>query len=596
MIADMRTTATLVLLPCIVLAQGNRTIAGSPSTWPDQSRYLALEMRTGPGIPLQTKPHSGKAMIVGETNPFAVHAGLETLKRGGSAADAVLTASLAQIALNAGATVSYAGILTAVYYDANSGKVYSLNAGWNTPRNETDPFSIPLPGIASGRTALIPGFMAGVQALHERFGRRPFAELFEPSIWLADHGFSLSPVVSGWCYGEAAALNRLEETRQVFQKGGGSACNEGDIFRQSQLAQTLQHIASQGAQYMYVGDWAHRFVKAVRREGGKITMEDMASYRALWSEPAHASYHGYDVTSLGLPSLGSLGTLSGLLLAQSAKLSRSGDYLNSADALYKLIQIARIEILTVLSEDSLRKAFPKLDLASSSRLSPTTTKALAAILQNDNWLNNILSIAPTSKPTATPNHSSGVVAVDEQGNVAALVHTCNCMLWGTTGIFVDGISVPDAANYQQAAISRTEPGGRLPDSTIPVIVLRNQRPVLASSTIGSASLLGVTLQNLINVLDLGMDPQSSVDRPNFQGPFLDLHPDGTTQPQLIREVLDRGFPDLVVKGVKKRGQNIYEGRTGGAQSGYWIGIQIDPKNRALSGGATRKLNSFIEGY
>jgi len=110
------------------------------------------------------------------------------LKAGGSAADAALTTVLAQVALTAGGAVSYAGIFTAVYYDAGSKKVYSPNASWNTPKDETDPRSIPSQGIASGRTALVPGFMAGVQALHDRFGRRPFAELFGPSIWLAEKG------------------------------------------------------------------------------------------------------------------------------------------------------------------------------------------------------------------------------------------------------------------------------------------------------------------------------------------------------------------------------------------------------------------------
>ena len=200
----------------------------------------------------------------------------------------------------------------------------------------------------------------------------------------------------------------------------------------------------------------------------------------------------------------------------------------------------------------------------------------------------------TRKPM--PNHSSGVVAVDEHGNVAALVHTCNCMLWGTTGIFVDGISVPDAASYQQPAIFRTEPGGRLPDSTIPVIVLKDKRPILASSAIGGAALLGVTLQNLISVIDLGLAPQAAVDRPNFQGPFLGLDAHGSTTPQYSKEVLDRGFADSVVRGLRKRGQDVYEGANGGPQSGYWIGIQIDSRNRALSGGSTRKLNSFGCGY
>ena len=530
-------------------------------------------------------------MIAGVTNPFAVHAGLETLKRGGSAADAVLTTALTQIALSAGATVSYAGILTAVYYDANSGKVYSLNASWNTPRNETDPLSIPAPGTASGRTALVPGFMAGVQALHERFGRRPFAELFESAIWLADHGFPLPPIVSAWRREQAKSLERIEGTRRVFQDDG-TYYDDGDLFRQPQLAGTLRQIASQGAQYIYRGQWAHRFVDAVQREGGRITLEDMASYRALWSEPSHAMYHGYEVTSLGLPSLGGLETLGSLLLAESGNVGKRGDFLSSAETLYALIQIAKMEAaLSIASEDELRKLFPGLDPSPASRLSPETTKHIAAILRNRNWFTNALN----GIPAATPNHSSNVVAVDEQGNVAALLHSCNCELWGTTGIFVDGISIPDPGVWQQAAISRTEPGGRLPDPTNPVIVLKDKRPVLAASAIGRG-LREVMFQNLINVLDLGMDPQVAVNRPNFLGLFTGTNANGSSQPQLTKEVLDHGFPDSVVKGLKKRGQDIYVGSNAGAQSGYWVGIQIDPKSRALSGGATRRLNSFVEGY
>ena len=593
MIANMRMAAVLVLLASVMFAQNNRTVTGSPNDWPDRDRYLALDVDPIPSFHPTQKLHSAKAMIAGVTNPFAVHEGLETLKRGGSAADAALTTALAQIALNAGAAMSYAGILTAVYYDANSGKVYSLNAGWSTPRNETEPLSIPRPGTASGRTALVPGFMAGVQALHERFGRRPFAELFEPSIWLADRGFPLPPLVAAWRRDEAASLARLEDTRRIFQKEDGKYYDQGDIFRQPQLAQTLKQIASQGAQYMYRGAWAHRFVDAVQREGGKITLQDIADYRPLWSEPARAMYHGYEVTSLGLPSLGGLGTLSALLLAESAKLSKRGDYWHSADGLYSLIQIGKIAtVLTFAPEDDLRKIFPGLDLALDSRLAPTTTKRLATILRDRNWFTNALA----ARPKPVPNHSSSVVVVDEQGNVAALVHSCNCVLWGTTGIFVDGISIPDAADYQQAAISRTEPGGRLADSTIPVIALRDKRPVLASATIGGYGLLDVTLQNLINVLDLGMDPQASVNRPNFLGPFFGFDVHGSVHGEPTKEVLDRGFPDSVINGLKKRGQDIYVGADAVMHSGYWIGIQIDPKNGALSGGAGRRLNSLVEGY
>jgi gamma-glutamyltranspeptidase len=119
--------------------------------------------------------------------------------------------------------------------------------------------------------------------------------------------------------------------------------------------------------------------------------------------------------------------------------------------------------------------------------------------------------------------------------------------------------------------------------------------MLASSTIGSA-LQEVTLQDLINVLDLGMDPQTAVNQPNFQGPFLSIDLTGKPQRPLAKEVLDRGFQNTVLNRLRKRGQEIYEGRDGALQSGYWIGIQIDPKTRRLSGGASQKLNSFVEGY
>jgi gamma-glutamyltranspeptidase / glutathione hydrolase len=91
------------------------------------------------------------------------------------------------------------------------------------------------------------------------------------------------------------------------------------------------------------------------------------------------------------------------------------------------------------------------------------------------------------KPKNTgSNHSAGVVAVDAQGNVAALLHTINTIFWGATGIFVDGISIPDSATFQQSSIAKLKPGDRLPDTTNPAIVLKNGDPYLASSCTGSA--------------------------------------------------------------------------------------------------------------
>ena len=149
----------------------------SPDRWPqhDRDRYLALQglSYSDAAKRLQQSAVSAKGMVAGTSDPFAVHAGLEILKRGGSAADAALTTALTQVALTAGGTISYAGTMTVVYYDASTAWTYTLNAAYQTVQQESDPGTIPGVGSHGGRTALVPGFMAGVQALHDRFGRLP---------------------------------------------------------------------------------------------------------------------------------------------------------------------------------------------------------------------------------------------------------------------------------------------------------------------------------------------------------------------------------------------------------------------------------------
>src|SRR5262249_6947888 len=115
------------------------------------------------------------------------------------------------------------------------------------------------------------------------------------------------------------------------------------------------------------------------------------------------------------------------------------------------------------------------------------------------------------------NHSDVVVAVDEKGNIASICHSSNANVWGTTGIFVDGVSIPDSACFQQEAIKQVGAGIRLPDPMNPHIVLKNSKPILASSCMGD-SLHEIAIQNLVSILDFGMQPKVVVNTPNFMGP------------------------------------------------------------------------------
>jgi len=584
-------------MPASNTASQSRESAGgkmSPDAWPpgELEKYLRLQRDFG-------RPHpsveSAKGMVAVTHDAFSARIGLEALRQGGSAADAALATSLAQIALDAGAVTSYAGILTMVYYDVSSKKVYSLNAGYNTALEEKDPLSIPGSGKPSGRTALVPGFFAGVRATHDRFGKLPFASLFDPAIYLAEKGFIVDPALSFWINTRKDVLTRLPETKRVFTKQDGEFYKAGELFKQPQLAETLRKIAAQGTDYIYQGEWAKKFVAAVQSEGGKMTLADLKAYRPIWSEPLQTNYHGYQVYSLGHPSVGGVNTIEAFNLLEAADLKQYGHYTTSPEALYEFIRICRAGyFLSGWPLHTIKMYLPDLDLAPESRVKKESARILWKKMHEPAWEKMLSVFAPKGK---ADNHSAGVVAVDRKGNMAAVLHTINTVLWGTTGIFVDGISIPDSATFQQFQIAGMKPGDRLPDTTNPVIVLKNDKPYLASSCTGSA-LHQTTMSNLVNVLDFGMDLKKSIDTPNFMGPYFGSLLGGGQVPQIYMEVLAEGeFDENLVKAVVNKGQAIKllpKNQTGG--SGYWVAIQIDPKTGKRVGVAPPLSNGEVTGY
>jgi len=568
-----------------------------PDQWPEQDlkRYLAAQSAVDPRSQQRTEPestdNSTAAMIVGTSEPLAVHVGFEVLRHGGNAADAALTTALAQVALTAGATVSYAGILNAVYFDAATDQVYTLNAGYNTSGNEKDPLSIPKVGEQGGRSALVPGFMAGVQALHERFGSLPFSALFGPAIWIAEHGVVASPLLGSSIYWQQRYITRLPEGRSIFTKADGHLYQPGELFRQPALAATLQKIAAQGSAYMYTGEWAHHFIDLVQREGGTLTLDDLASYRPLWTEPLKTDYGRFQLVALGPPNVGGLTTLSELQIAAAGELKKYGPYANSAEGLYYLIQIERlVDAFVYMPADLQRRQFPDSDAGPTALLDHKNAERAWTYIQNK-------MRRPTPENSGT-DHTAAVIAVDKQGNVACVLHSSVSTAWGATGIFVDGISVPDSAVYQQKEIAVAGPGARLPDPTTLVLALREGKPVLASTAIGRSG-KNVAIGNLLNILDFGMDPKTSARQPNLLGPFqAGAGPGISKAPQYTTEAIAQEAPisQSVLDGVEARGQPIKLVPLS-SRAGNWIGIQIDSEHHALKGGGgTPEYPVLVEGY
>jgi len=596
----------------------------SPANWPAGELEEYAKLNQSFGVP-KPSVEAKQGMVVGTSGALAVRAGIEALKQGGSAADAALTTALAQICLNAGSIVSYAGILTMVTYDAGTGKVHSMHAGWNTPLEEKDPLSIPFMGTPSGRQVLVPGFMAGIQAAHDRFGKLPFASIFEPSIYFAENGFELTPSVGAMIQAYQGLISSLPEIKQVFANKSGELYKAGELFTQPQLAETLKRVAAGGAAYMYKGEWAHQCVEAVQRHGGKLTLKDLENYEVLWSEPYHTIYRDFDIFTLGAPSSGGVRMIEAFNMLDLANLDRLGHWRGSGEALYWFIQISRAAQLIPIEggenaegpevQKIIQNAMSIHDFSAQNLVSKNTAKLIWEKMKGPAWAEIKKDVFEANLEGSeaweeafkkfdshstqrikmidqkkNPGHSDAVVAVDRKGNITVIVHSINGGLWGP-GIMVDGISLGDAASYQQRLIHKIGPGARIPDPTSPLIVVRDGKPLLSASCIGGG-LHEAMLQAVINVLDFGMDPKKAVETPHFMTPVM-------LPSEAYKQSIGEGdFPDQVLDAVRAMGQEleIIPLARQSLQPGYWIGIVIDPKTGILRGGVPPKLNGLVVGH
>ncbi len=559
----------------------------SPARW-DSDKLAALFERNANMGGTDTPARGNNGAIAGTTGAPAVHAGLTALEQGGSAIDALITTSLAQIALAGGAWVSYAGIFELVYYDAASGQVYNLNAGYNTFLEEDDPASIPGPGAGpSGRTAMVPGFFAGVEAAHERFGKLPFASLYEPAIFIADEGMTVTPFQQQLFDMRADVLTRLPETRAIFTAEDGSILREGDRFKQPELTRTLRAVASQGSDYIYRGAWAESFVAAVRAEGGKVTMEDMNRYEVIWQDPLSLDFGDYRLYMHGRPAQGGTHLAESLNLAKASELSEMGDYRQSPEAFFWFSQFTHPFAVSFVPIAFRGALFAGLDTGMENRATEAYAQALWERMAAGDFLF-------TTAPSEDPKHSDAIVAIDRWGSIAAVTHTINTSAWGETGIFVDGVSVPDSASFQQAALTELEPGSRLPDPTEPLILFKDGKPFGGFSSIGGG-LHQKTYAVLYNIMANGASLEEAMDAPSTHLPAFDT--EDFTKPPAV-QVAEGDFSPELLEAVRSMGleviefPNTLEGR---APRGYVVAATIN-EDGSYEAVAPRLLNAPAEAY
>jgi len=254
-----------------------------------------------------------KKQMVIAAHPLAAEAGLAILRQGGSAIDAGIAT---QMALNLVEPQSsgIGGGAFILYWDAAAKKLASIDGRETAPAAATpelflDAEGKPLPrnaAIASGLSVGVPGVLAALKLAHDKYGKLPWAELFQPAITLAREGFSVSPRLAK-LLAEMDPQTFTPEARTYFFDEAGRPWPVGYKLANPALAATFEEIAREGPKPFYEGDIARDIVKAVQndpRRPGKLSVEDLASYRAKEREPVCVLYRAYRVCGAGPPSSG----------------------------------------------------------------------------------------------------------------------------------------------------------------------------------------------------------------------------------------------------------------------------------------------------
>jgi gamma-glutamyltranspeptidase/glutathione hydrolase len=531
-----------------------------------------------------TRTISGKSGVIAATvSPVSVFAGLEALKRGGTAADAAATIALTQVTRQVGSVVSYAGILTAIYYDTKTDKVSWLDAGYNSYLNESNPATIPrsdlgaanIPGhkptadVAKGRETLVPGFMAGIESLHKRYGRLRFADLFSPAIWYAENGVVLNKSIASYFSIRRGALSRTPEGRAFVRQGGDELPKPGDRFIQTELGKTLRAVAQDGARYIYAGPWAEHFVAAVQRDDGKATMDDMRRYRAVWNEPASTSFAGQTVFVPGDVSWAPYQIVPALHMIEALKLEQHRPYWEDPQVLRDVSRIADIVANGPMIDGRLATILDGsgVDVSREAQLKPAYAQAVASRLEE---------VYPA--PADSPRHSNSIVVVDKEGNIAAMTHTIYTSIWGGTGIVVDGIPIPDSAGFQQSRLVAMNPGDRVPNEIVDSIVLNgDKKPVFAMGGIGS-SIIPESIKFFLGIVGHGLDVATMEGAPPILSGSQHVQAGQLTfeRPVVIPEC---SYSEEFLAGLKKLGPKTITVSTEdvAARRGTIAAVTIDPR-------------------
>ena len=505
-----------------------------------------------------------KAAAVSSPDPFGAAAAKLILEQGGNAVDAgVAVGFTLAVTLPSAGNIGGGGFMT-VYMD---GKPYFVDYREKAPGAATPTMYLDSKGDVIPRLSLdgslaagVPGTVAGMQAVHQKFGKLSWSQVLAPAIGYARAGFI--------AYSTANPTTTAARTN--FNNYFGGKMVAGVLFKQPELARTLQRISDNGADEFYKGQTADLLVAQMQRTKGLISKADLANYQAVWRDPVAIDWNGYKVYTAPPPSSGGFGI--GQLLKMKSFLApqfanaplNSAQYLHLTAEMEKRVFADRAQYLgdsdffsvpmaTLLSDDYLRRR-----AAEVNALVPTPLAQIQPGLGTD------FPAAPSATEKPQTTHFS---IVDKWGNAVSNTYTLNGG-YGS-GIVVEGAGfllnnemddfaakpgVPNQFGVVGSDANSVQPNKRPLSSMSPTIATKDGKVTLVLGTPGGSRIFTSVYQVLVNVLEYKLPIAEAQAQPRFHHQLL---------PNNVIEYEASKYPASVGTDLANRGWIMRDGVAGG---------------------------------
>lgn len=468
-----------------------------------------------------------KAMVV-SAREEASQIGVEIMKQGGNAFDAMIATELAlAVAYPYAGNIGGGGFMV---YRKFSGETGSLDYREKAPMAATSNLFLDENGnvingmsTESAKSVGVPGTIAGVFAVHEKFGTLPIETILKPVIELAKKGVVVTQKQEERLHKYREAIVKANGDKTLFSK----VFKEKDTIRYFALANTLEQIAKNGRDEFYKGETAKKLVMYIQTKGGIITLEDLEKYEAVWRDPISFDYKNYKVTSMAPPSSG------GITLGQILKMIEPYDVNTLQHNSEKYIQ------LLVEAE---RRSYADRNHYLGD---PDFVKIPVSELMDDVYLKSRMSTFSFEKATKSSDITQGTIQfsesmetthysiIDQFGNAVSATTTINDaygskLYCDELGFFLnnemDDFSakpgIPNMFGLTGSEANSIAPQKRMLSSMTPTIIEKDGKLFMILGTPGGSTIITSVLQTFLNVAAFEMSVQEAVNAPRFHHQWL----------------------------------------------------------------------------